>query len=196
MSTCERQPTLLGHCHTGCWNPDGNRLLFTVLGGALVYSLPFPEKCGTQKGHVGGAKSATDLSETTIQTPDAEERSRGEVHFVVWDPSGEQMSVLMKGNPRVQDGNPVMLFLELEAVLCVSYFPVALFRENLEPRLSSLLAILPSTKGSCTVCAGSQTESATSLSTSLAPSFHALAQFLAVPRSPSLKRFYYDAALF
>lgn len=32
---------------------------------------------GTEKGHVGGAKSATivaDLSETTIQTPDGEER--------------------------------------------------------------------------------------------------------------------------
>lgn len=32
---------------------------------------------GTEKGHVGGAQSATivaDLSETTVQTPDGEER--------------------------------------------------------------------------------------------------------------------------
>ncbi|ERE83644.1 aladin [Cricetulus griseus] len=112
MWTCERWPTLSGRCQTGCWSPDGNRLLFTVLGEALIYSLSFPEGCGTEKGHVGGAKSATivaDLSETTIQTPDGEERLGGEVHSMVWDPSGERLAVLMKGNPRVQDGNPVIL---------------------------------------------------------------------------------------
>lgn len=77
MWTCEGWPTLSGRCQTGCWSPDGKRLLFTVLGEALIYSLSFPEPCGTEKGHVGGAKSATivaDLSETTIQTPDGEER--------------------------------------------------------------------------------------------------------------------------
>lgn len=31
---------------TGCWSPDGNRLLFTVLGEALIYSLSFPDPCG------------------------------------------------------------------------------------------------------------------------------------------------------
>lgn len=35
---------------TGCWSPDGNRLLFTVLGEALIYSLSFPERCG-ELGH-------------------------------------------------------------------------------------------------------------------------------------------------
>ncbi|XP_076768268.1 aladin isoform X2 [Arvicanthis niloticus] len=112
MWTCEGWPTLSGRCQTGCWSPDGNRLLFTVLGEALIYSLSFPERCGTEKGHVGGAKSATivaDLSETTIQTPDGEERLGGEAHTMVWDPSGERLAVLMKGNPRVQDGNPVIL---------------------------------------------------------------------------------------
>lgn len=112
MWTCEGWPTLSGRCQTGCWSPDGKRLLFTVLGEALIYSLSFPEPCGTEKGHVGGAKSATivaDLSETTIQTPDGEERLGGEAHAMVWDPSGERLAVLMKGNPRVQDGNPVIL---------------------------------------------------------------------------------------
>ncbi|KAK7809694.1 hypothetical protein U0070_010490 [Myodes glareolus] len=102
MWTCERWPTLSGRCQTGCWSPDGNRLLFTVLGEALIYSLSFPDPCGTEKGHVGGAKSATivaDLSETTIQTPDGEERLGGEAHSMVWDPR----------NPRVQDGNPIIL---------------------------------------------------------------------------------------
>uniref|UniRef100_A0A2K5RP30 Aladin WD repeat nucleoporin n=1 Tax=Cebus imitator TaxID=2715852 RepID=A0A2K5RP30_CEBIM len=112
MWTCERWPTLSGRCQTGCWSPDGNRLLFTVLGEPLIYSLSFPERCGEGKGRVGGAKSATivaDLSETTIQTPDGEERLGGEAHSMVWDPSGERLAVLMKGNPRVQDGKPVIL---------------------------------------------------------------------------------------
>ncbi|XP_037370736.1 aladin [Talpa occidentalis] len=112
MWTCERWPTLSGRCQTGCWSPDGNRLLFTVLGEPLVYSLSFPECCGEGQGRVGGAKSATivaDLSETTIQTPSGEERLGGEAHSMVWDPSGERLAVLMKGNPRVQDGKPVIL---------------------------------------------------------------------------------------
>ncbi|GAB1299915.1 Aladin [Apodemus speciosus] len=112
MWTCEGWPTLSGRCQTGCWSPDGNRLLFTVLGEAVIYSLSFPERCGAEKGRVGGAKSATivaDLSETTIQTPDGEERLGGEALSMVWDPSGERLAVLMKGNPRVQDGNPLIL---------------------------------------------------------------------------------------
>ncbi|XP_059968437.1 aladin isoform X1 [Mesoplodon densirostris] len=112
MWTCERWPTLSGRCQTGCWSPDGNRLLFAVLGEPLIYSLSFPERCGERKGCVGGAKSATivaDLSETTIQTPDGEERLGGEAHSMVWDPSGERLAVLMKGNPRVQNGKPVIL---------------------------------------------------------------------------------------
>ncbi|XP_012371592.1 aladin [Octodon degus] len=112
MWTCERWPTLSGRCQTGCWSPDGNRLLFTVLGEPLIYSLSFPERCGEGKGRVGGAKSATivaDLSETIIQTPDCEERLGGEAHSMVWDPSGERLAVLMKGNPQVQDGKSVIL---------------------------------------------------------------------------------------
>ncbi|EPQ09561.1 Aladin [Myotis brandtii] len=112
MWTCERWPTLSGRCQTGCWSPDGNRLLFTVLGEPLIYSLSFPERCGEGKGRVGGAKSATivaDLSETTVQTPHGEERLGGEAHSMVWDPSGERLAVLMKGNPQVQDGKPVIL---------------------------------------------------------------------------------------
>lgn len=136
MWTCERWPTLSGRCQTGCWSPDGNRLLFTVLGEPLIYSLSFPEQCGEGKGRVGGAKSATivaDLSETTIQTPDGEERLGGEAHSMVWDPSGERLAVLMKGNPRVQDGKPVILLFALETALCLSSFPVALSRGARSP---------------------------------------------------------------
>ncbi|NXX85299.1 AAAS protein, partial [Urocolius indicus] len=41
--TCERWPTLRGRCQTGCWSPDGSRLLFAVLGQPLLYSLSFSE---------------------------------------------------------------------------------------------------------------------------------------------------------
>ncbi|XP_053750765.1 aladin isoform X3 [Panthera pardus] len=49
MWTCERWPTLSGRCQAGCWSPDGNRLLFTVLGEPLIYSLSFPERCGNPR---------------------------------------------------------------------------------------------------------------------------------------------------
>lgn len=45
--------------------------------GSQGYCIETSALTGTEKGHVGGAKSATivaDLSETTIQTPDGEER--------------------------------------------------------------------------------------------------------------------------
>lgn len=31
---------------TGCWSPDGSRLLFTVLGESVIYSLSFSEYKG------------------------------------------------------------------------------------------------------------------------------------------------------
>lgn len=31
---------------TGCWSPDGSRLLFTVLGESVIYSLSFSEYRG------------------------------------------------------------------------------------------------------------------------------------------------------
>ncbi|NWZ58891.1 AAAS protein, partial [Spizaetus tyrannus] len=43
MWTCERWPTIKGRCQTGCWSPDGSRLLFTVLGASVIYSLSFSE---------------------------------------------------------------------------------------------------------------------------------------------------------
>ncbi|NWQ85542.1 AAAS protein, partial [Burhinus bistriatus] len=43
MWTCEWWPTIKGRCQTGCWSPDGSRLLFTVLGESVIYSLSFSE---------------------------------------------------------------------------------------------------------------------------------------------------------
>lgn len=105
---------------------------------------------------------------------------------MVWDPSGERLAVLMKGNPRVQDGKPVILLFALETALCLSSFPVALSRGSQEPSPSSSLSILPSTKGPCSVWAGPQAELLTSRCTLSMPSFHVLAQCLAGPKNPLL----------
>uniref|UniRef100_A0A8D0L516 Aladin WD repeat nucleoporin n=1 Tax=Sphenodon punctatus TaxID=8508 RepID=A0A8D0L516_SPHPU len=101
MWTCEKWPTIKGRCRTGCWSPDGSRLLFTVLGESVIYSLSFSEYSGERQGQVGGSKTASivaDLSETTFETLYGEERIGGEVHSMVWDPSGERLAAVIRGN--------------------------------------------------------------------------------------------------
>ncbi|XP_016160940.1 PREDICTED: aladin [Ficedula albicollis] len=102
MWTCERWPTLRGRCQTGCWSPDGSRLLFSVLDESVIYSLSFSEYRGEMQGQVGGSKTASivaDLSETTFETLYGEERIGGEVHSMVWDPTGERLAVIIRGQP-------------------------------------------------------------------------------------------------
>ncbi|NWZ14291.1 AAAS protein, partial [Agelaius phoeniceus] len=88
---------------TGCWSPDGSRLLFTVLGESVIYSLSFSEYRGEfMQGQVGGSKTASivaDLSETTFETLYGEERIGGEVHSMAWDPTGERLAVIIRGHP-------------------------------------------------------------------------------------------------
>uniref|UniRef100_A0A8C7EF07 Aladin WD repeat nucleoporin n=1 Tax=Nothoprocta perdicaria TaxID=30464 RepID=A0A8C7EF07_NOTPE len=98
--TCERWPTLRGRCQSGCWSPDGSRLLFSVLGESVIYSLSFSEYSGEYRGQVGGSKTASivaDLSETTFETLCGEERIGGEVTAMAWDPSGERLAVIIRG---------------------------------------------------------------------------------------------------
>ncbi|XP_027765778.1 aladin [Empidonax traillii] len=102
MWTCERWPTIRGRCQTGCWSPDGSRLLFTVLGESVIYSLSFSEYRGEMQGQVGGSKTASivaDLSETTFETIYGDKRIGGEVHSMVWDPTGERLAVIIRGHP-------------------------------------------------------------------------------------------------
>ncbi|KAK2511077.1 Aaas [Columba guinea] len=98
--TCERWPTITGRCQTGCWSPDGSRLLFSVLGESVIYSLSFSEPRGEMQGQVGGSKTASvvaDLSETTFETLYGEERIGGEIHSMAWDPTGERLAVIVRG---------------------------------------------------------------------------------------------------
>ncbi|XP_039602742.1 aladin isoform X1 [Polypterus senegalus] len=109
--TCERWPTLKGRCQTGCWSPDGSRLLFAVQGERLIYSLSFMDTPGEPLGQVGGSKMASvvaDLSETTFNTLSGEvSRIGGEVQSLVWDPRGERLAVLIKGDPD-RDTRPII----------------------------------------------------------------------------------------
>ncbi|KAK2513275.1 Aaas [Columba livia] len=94
--------TLPGPCvpQTGCWSPDGSRLLFSVLGESVIYSLSFSEPRGEMQGQVGGSKTASvvaDLSETTFETLYGEERIGGEIHSMAWDPTGERLAVIVRG---------------------------------------------------------------------------------------------------
>ncbi|XP_058717174.1 aladin [Poecile atricapillus] len=111
MWTCERWPTIRGRCQTGCWSPDGSRLLFTVLGESVIYSLSFSEYRGEMQGQVGGSKTASivaDLSETTFETLYGEERIGGEVHSMVWDPTGERLAVIIRGHPESPSSQPAV----------------------------------------------------------------------------------------
>lgn len=105
---------------------------------------------------------------------------------MVWDPSGERLAVLMKGNPRVQNGKPVILLFRTRNSPVFELLPCGIIQGSLEPRLSSSLSILPSIKELCSACAGPQAGLPTSLCTLSMPSFHGLAQCLAEPKSPQL----------
>ncbi|KAK3566017.1 hypothetical protein QTP86_024192, partial [Hemibagrus guttatus] len=94
MWTCERWPCLKGRCQSGCWSPDGSRLLFCVQGETVIYALTFSDMTGGPKS----AAVVADLSETTFSEPDGDLIVGGEVQSLAWDPTGERLAVLLKGN--------------------------------------------------------------------------------------------------
>uniref|UniRef100_A0A7N6BK05 Aladin seven-bladed propeller domain-containing protein n=1 Tax=Anabas testudineus TaxID=64144 RepID=A0A7N6BK05_ANATE len=95
MWTCERWPCVKGRCQSGCWSPDGSRLLFTVQGETVIYALTFTDTQGPQAAAV-----VADLSETTFNTPDGDIIVGGEIQSLAWDPRGERLAVLLKGLSR------------------------------------------------------------------------------------------------
>eukprot|EP00064_Thunnus_orientalis_P012650 superscaffoldBa00001967_g12685 len=112
MWTCERWPCVKGRCQSGCWSPDGSRLLFTVQGEAVIYGLTFTDTPAgvptcTSKGPQAAAVVA-DLSETTFNTPDGDIIVGGEIQSLAWDPRGERLAVLLKGDPQAA-ARPAMI---------------------------------------------------------------------------------------
>uniref|UniRef100_A0A4W3JF22 Aladin WD repeat nucleoporin n=1 Tax=Callorhinchus milii TaxID=7868 RepID=A0A4W3JF22_CALMI len=90
--TCERWPTLNGQCQTGCWSPDGTHLLFTVEGESVIYLLTFLD--------TGRFEILALTEKDTLSTlMDVFVRVGGEVQSMVWDPSGERLAVILRGDP-------------------------------------------------------------------------------------------------
>lgn len=103
MWTCERWPCVKGRCQSGCWSPDGSRLLFTVQGEPVIYALNFTDVAVVHTSTSNGPQAAAvvaDLSETTFNTPDGDVIVGGEIQSLTWDPRGERLAVLLKGEPR------------------------------------------------------------------------------------------------
>ncbi|XP_019747242.1 aladin [Hippocampus comes] len=103
MWTCERWPCEKGRCQSGCWSPDGSRLLFTVQGETVIYALTFTDTPGVLTGASKGSQTASvvaDLSQTTFNTSEGDVTVGGEVQSLTWDPRGERLAVLLKGDPR------------------------------------------------------------------------------------------------
>ncbi|KAJ6656187.1 hypothetical protein lerEdw1_004104 [Lerista edwardsae] len=147
MWTCEKWPTIKGPCQTGCWSPDGSRLLFTVQGESVIYSLSFLEYSGERQGRVGGSKTASivaDLSETTFETLYGEERIGGEVHSMVWDPSGERLAVVIKVVPLLgrQDCPLLSFFPAHNLPYSISLFLVPTLAGNYDaPTCRTIIAV-------------------------------------------------------
>uniref|UniRef100_A0A8C6ULP4 Achalasia, adrenocortical insufficiency, alacrimia n=1 Tax=Neogobius melanostomus TaxID=47308 RepID=A0A8C6ULP4_9GOBI len=98
MWTCERWPCIKGRCQSGCWSPDGSRLLFSVQGESVIYALTFTATPGFSS--VSGPQAASvvaDLSETTFNAQNGDIVVGGEIQNLAWDPKGERLAVLLKG---------------------------------------------------------------------------------------------------
>uniref|UniRef100_A0A8C8CJY1 Aladin seven-bladed propeller domain-containing protein n=1 Tax=Oncorhynchus tshawytscha TaxID=74940 RepID=A0A8C8CJY1_ONCTS len=138
MWTCERWPCLKGRCQSGSWSPDGSRLLFSVLGETVIYALSFTDTPGIPLGMSGGPKAATvvaDLSETTLNTPDGDMAVGEEIQSLAWDPTGERLGLLLKG----QAPSLLSSFSKLESVFChllsSTHFLLPVPSGDAEPRL-------------------------------------------------------------
>lgn len=111
MWTCERWPCVKGRCQSGCWSPDGSRLLFTVQGETIIYALTFTDAPGGPTCTSAGPQAAAvvaNLSETTFNTPDGDIIVGGEIQSLSWDPTGERLAVLLKGASQAAD-RPAMI---------------------------------------------------------------------------------------
>ncbi|XP_077594204.1 aladin [Stigmatopora nigra] len=111
MWTCERWPCDKGRCQSGCWSPDGSRLLFTVQREPVIYALTFTDTPGVPSGTSKGplvASLVADLSQTTFNTPEGDVITvGGEIQSLSWDPKGARLAVLLKGD--LQANRPAVI---------------------------------------------------------------------------------------
>ncbi|XP_004546291.1 aladin isoform X2 [Maylandia zebra] len=140
MWTCERWPCIKGRCQSGCWSPDGSRLLFTVQGETVIYALTFTNTPAVPSGTSKGPHAAVvvaDLSETTFNTPDGDIVVGGEIQSLAWDPRGERLAVLLKGDPRAADRSPIIAVFKTRVSPIFELLPCGFVQgePGAEPRL-------------------------------------------------------------
>uniref|UniRef100_A0A671WAT6 Achalasia, adrenocortical insufficiency, alacrimia n=1 Tax=Sparus aurata TaxID=8175 RepID=A0A671WAT6_SPAAU len=138
MWTCERWPCVKGRCQSGCWSPDGSRLLFTVQGEMVIYALTFTDTPGV--GLCGGPQAAAvvaDLSETTFNTPDGDIIVGGEIQSLAWDSTGERLAVLLKGDPHAADRPAIIAVFKTRTSPIFELLPCGFVQgeRGAEPRL-------------------------------------------------------------
>ncbi|KAL7827634.1 hypothetical protein SRHO_G00333520 [Serrasalmus rhombeus] len=133
MWTCERWPCLKGRCQSGCWSPDGSRLLFSVQGEMVIYALTFSDMTGGPKS----AAVVADLSEATFSGTDGEITVGGEVQSLAWDPSGERLAVLLKGNAESSGHSAIIAVFKTRSSPVFELLPCGFVRgeAGAEPRL-------------------------------------------------------------
>ncbi|XP_030640588.1 aladin [Chanos chanos] len=131
MWTCERWPCLKGRCQSGCWSPDGSRLLFSVQGETVIYALTFTDAPGGSKA----AAVVADLSATTFS--DGDITVGGEVQSLAWDPSGERLAVLLKGDPQSSSHPSIIAVFKTRTSPVFELLPCGFVRgeAGAEPRL-------------------------------------------------------------
>lgn len=140
MWTCERWPCIKGRCQSGCWSPDGSRLLFTVQGEMVIYALTFSGSPGVPPSMVKGPQTAVivaDLSETTFNSPDGDIVVGGEIQSLSWDPRGERLAVLLKGDPQAANRPAIIAVFKTRANPIFELLPCGFVQgePGAEPRL-------------------------------------------------------------
>lgn len=141
MWTCERWPCVKGRCQSGCWSPDGSRLLFSVQKESVIYALTFTAAPGlTSSSLVSGPQAASvvaDLSETTFITQDGDIVVGGEIQSLTWDPKGERLAVLLKGDPQAADRPSMIAVFKTRTTPIFELLPCGFVQgeSGAEPRL-------------------------------------------------------------
>ncbi|XP_015246165.1 PREDICTED: aladin [Cyprinodon variegatus] len=140
MWTCERWPCVKGRCQSGCWSPDGSRLLFAVQGEMVIYALTFSGSPGVPTSMAKGPQTAVvvaDLSETTFNSPDGDIIVGGEIQSLSWDPRGERLAVLLKGDPQAANRPAIIAVFKTRANPIFELLPCGFVQgePGAEPRL-------------------------------------------------------------
>lgn len=100
--TCDKWSNLAGTCQAACWSPDGKVLLFSVANEPALYSLQFHDISDKKNSTsmVKGARLAVKCADLTPHTWEMKDESvniGGFVQSMAWDPLGERLAVIFKG---------------------------------------------------------------------------------------------------